>query len=156
MKFTITLHPVSLAVGAAALGGVLWLASAVQAPASHAAAGQVPVTLGAPIEVKGIPTPRQIVRLSDGDFPYTVPPNRAFVITACVPRANTPPPYCNLLIGGQQVAFIFIDTNGGSGGLHTTRFGSGLVAKSGETVTLTYAGSGTGTTNATLIGYLSD
>jgi hypothetical protein len=55
MKLTVTLHPLSLAVGAAALGGVLWLVSAVQAPASHASPGQVPVTLGAPIEVKGIP-----------------------------------------------------------------------------------------------------
>jgi hypothetical protein len=65
MKFTITLHPVSLAVGAAALGGVLWLVSAVQAPTSHAAAGQIPVTLGAPIEVTGIPTPGQIIRLTN-------------------------------------------------------------------------------------------
>jgi hypothetical protein len=97
-----------------------------------------------------------IVRLTDGDFPYTVPANRTFVITGCVPRTASPSPYCNLTISGQQVAFIHMDTSGFSSGVDISFFGSGLVAKSGESVALNNVGGGTSPTNAVLIGYLSN
>lgn len=86
MKFTITLHPVSLLVGAAALGGVLSLVSAVQAPASTGAAtaravSQVPLTITNAIEVKGVPVPENMVQIKEGT-PYVVPAGRMFVVTA--------------------------------------------------------------------------
>jgi hypothetical protein len=109
MKFTITLHPVSLAVGAAALGGVLWLVSAVQAPASTGAAtaravSQVPLTISNPIEIKGVPTPGSMVQIREGT-PYVVPVGRVFVLTA-LGLADLGPSIVTVNVNGVQEATV--------------------------------------------------
>jgi hypothetical protein len=142
MKFTITLHPVSLAVGAAALGGVLWLVSAVQAPASTGAAtaravSQIPLTISNPIEVKGVPVPGNAVRIVEGT-PYVVPAGRILVLTA-LGRAEVTLGLCTLQFDGQTVATAEPNSSTAAGAkCSMVELPPGLVAASGSTVTVQY------------------
>lgn len=166
MKFTITLHPVSLAVGAAALGGVLWLVSAVQAPASTGAAtsravSQVPLTISNPIEVKGVPVPGNMVTIKEGT-PYVVPTGRVLVLTAlgavsstlvCSSGCSNATEVALLLDGQVEVttpnATGLVASNGSLAAMAAFSFGEGTsmhalpvgcAAKGGVTVTVAAGG----------------
>ena len=102
MARSITLHPVSLAVGIS-LGAVVVLAlgaTQLTAPASHLPR----------VRVDGVPAPTEMVRLVAADFPYAVPANMTIVITSVgqLRTAGNGLSAADVSIGvnGQEVLFV--------------------------------------------------
>ena len=78
----IQFHPLSALAGCAILGLVLLVAGAVQVPGSarQSPFGAIGITVDGTVQVEGIPTPSQMMRVVEGT-PFTVPSGKAFVAT---------------------------------------------------------------------------
>jgi len=78
------IQPLSALVGAASLGVVLLTVSAFQAPSGKSPAQHLFSTLGltinGPVQIEGIPTPSQMVRVVEG-MAFTVPHGKVLVVT---------------------------------------------------------------------------
>jgi hypothetical protein len=85
---TITLHPVSILVGAALVGAFMLVSSAMQASAATVTQGaalarpvsQVPLTIDNDVSVLGVPNPKTAVVVYGGS-PYVVPAGKRLVVT---------------------------------------------------------------------------
>ena len=78
----IRIHTMSALTGVAAAGLVLLLMSAMQTtgPGPRLAFQGFQFKINTPIQVEGIPTPQQMLRVVEG-VPLTVPANKVFVVT---------------------------------------------------------------------------
>lgn len=93
---SITIHPGSLVVGAGLLGLVLLLTSAAQR--TSASLGHF-LSPNPTVEVVGIPDPRDMVMIREGQ-PFTVPTGKILVVTALGATSNSF--VVSLLVDGQN------------------------------------------------------
>ncbi len=142
----VSIHPFSALAGAALLGLVLLATGAVQT-----AVPIVKLTRPFPgtIQVEGIPTPQQMMRVAEGQ-PFTVPTGKLFVVTG-LGMAQVVAGYgAHLRFDGQPVVSFYW-----SGEVATfVPIPPGFVATAGTVVSADSA-SGSGT-NAVATGYLVD
>src|SRR5262249_5193403 len=131
--------------GAGLLGLVLIAAGAVQVPGKAVA---IP-TLGlGPIQVSGIPTPQQMMRIHENQ-PFTVPPGKLFVATGLGQAQLITGYAANLRFAGQ----VIVTYNFSSGLSPLGSLPPGIVASGGTVVSTDTPGGGA---TAVALGYLVD
>ncbi len=152
----ITLHPLSIAVGAALLGIILMTSGAVQVQALVGSPSR-------PLVIAGVPTPAQMVWVPE-DQPLVVPKDKVFVATGIASTANNTD-------GGHKVIEVQFDgttvllgtlsrpsgSNISGSGPSIPQIPPGLVAKAGTTVSVKESSStAANPAKAVLLGYLAD
>jgi len=130
MKTSTLIVPAALAAGVL-IGGYF------TAPAGAQAVGlaSVPIVVRGPVQVEGVPTPQQMMRVKQGT-PFTVPAGKLFVVTGV--GAET------MSQGADYIAIVIFDgldawatsiaANGAAIDGHVP---AGLVAQQGQVVTTT-------------------
>lgn len=142
----VSIHPLSALAGVGLLGLVLLATGAVQTPGQFQKLGR---WFPGPIQVEGIPTPQQMMRIVEGQ-PFTVPPGKLFVVTGLGLAQLTTGFGANLRIDGQAIL-----TYHWSSGV--SPFGDvppGLVASAGSVVSTDTTTPGG--VHAVVLGYLAD
>ena len=121
------IHSFSALAGAGALGLLMMVAGAMQVPRSLAA----DTVLGpGPIQVAGIPDPRQMLVIREGT-PYVVPPGKVLAITALGALLNGI--VVTLSVDGQQeITSVANMPTAGPGTINPVP--PGLTARAGSTV----------------------
>ena len=153
----ITIHPLSALLGAALVGGILLVTSASQtataSPTPLASPGARPLieqslALGGigPIQVEGIPTPGQMVRV-EFNAPLVVPVGKLFVATGAGDIGGNSS--IVILFDGVYVYRHWIHNGPGIDAFNSTVIPPGLVAAEGTTVSIQDSG-------GIIFGYLAD
>ena len=146
------IQPLSALVGAASLGVALLTVSAFQVsvakkPTQQLLAG-LGITIDGPVQIEGVPTPSQMMRIVEGS-PFTVPPGKVFVVTGTAFSSGAfGPSDVNVLFDG--VSVLNVDGNTGSPTGGASAIPPGVVASEGTVVSVSSVGTGV------LLGYLAD
>ena len=150
----VQIHPLSLVVGAAlfSLGSLLVGAQQTPtvsgAPTDDRTFAEVPITLSGPVQVEGVPTPQQMMRIDEGS-PFMVPAGKIFVATG-TGFTNSPPGQHQALVEFDNTSVL--NNQADSGRPTTMAIPPGLVAHEGTVVRV----SGNASNPAVLLGYLAD
>ena len=142
---TITLHPLSVLVGAV-LAGVLVVVGAAQTPAGDAALAPWPGHVQA--RVSGIPDPAALVEVREEDSYFSVPDGKRFVLVWSWVEGSSGTIEQNVLVRSQKGDALFLDV-GGTGY-------SGRVFLDGPRAFRVHDVNNTTNVNARLVGYLVD
>ena len=145
-------HPLSALAGAALLGLTLVAAGAAQdkrvqvdsvEPLGNATQS---LRIVNPIEVIGIPDPRDMLVIKGEDGPYVVPTGKLFVLTGLGPATGTSNLSAHLYVDGVVEAYAIDAILCGVSVMEVPR---GFIVSSGKTITV-------GDPNARAWGYLID
>jgi len=153
------INPFSALVGAASLGVVLLTVSAFQVSVSKSPTqqmlGSLGISIDGPIQVEGIPTPSQMMRVVEGTS-YSVPSGKVFVATGLGRAGNDNSDKATLRIDGVPVAQSLPAIGSSNDMNDSTTIRSlppGMAAKAGQSVSVeTDSSSGGGI----VLGYLAD
>ena len=152
------LDALSLLVGAASLGVVLLTVSAFQVPVGSSPTtslwSTVGLTIDGPVQIEGIPTPQQMMRVQEGAA-FDVPEGKLFVVTGLGSYSAENDLRVAVRFGSQTVlAATISQASGAGGGPAVVSVPPGMVAGPEENVqATTLQGSGS---FAVVLGYLAD
>jgi hypothetical protein len=133
------------------MGLVFVCVAAMQSsPRDTISASLLPLTISGKIQVAGIPTPQQMMRVVEGS-PFTVPANMLFVVTGTAVDAWNTNSGHQTLFNGTVVLNSRIHNGVGTGALSVMPIPPGLVAPAGTSIDCA-AGAGKGI----VLGYLAD
>jgi hypothetical protein len=154
MSSSLNCRTAGLALAVVLVLSVLALSSTQQFNSSIQRGGSAaPLAVSPTLHILGVPTPQEMMTVVEGS-PFTVPPNKIFVVTgASVQRYGSLQPWIlEIRFNGQMVLAPTIDPNVSG----VVQIPPGLTAPSGTTITTFESGNASALTISVVFGYLAD